>query len=234
MSEEPRTDYTPSVYMVGTKELADAASVFWEYGWDYAEDIEDADVVVFLDSDHDVMPYLYGDGLRVGTKVSLQHDLEYITNLRSCNIGEQVLVGIGTGAQFLNVMVGNGKLWQHVTDHNDKHTIINTTDGTCLVASSKHRQVMIPGSQGDVVYRANHKPETRRDCDNKLVPYEANEPGDAEVIMYHDSLCLCFQPLPYIPLDYNKACTELFFHLLSHYLNDEETSLLETQAKERE
>lgn len=142
----------------------------------------------------DVLPALYGERLMPQTRISMARDLDEVTFYKMLH-HQRYKVGICRGAQFLNVMSG-GRLWQHVEGHaigTKKHLIkIWGTDETAEV-TSRHHQMMIPGSDAWTI--ADACCATKKES-----PFEViNTPkgwNDPEIIYYHSTNSLCFQPHP--------------------------------------
>lgn len=208
------------------------------YGYDYVPNPKDALFVVFAGGP-DIHPMFYGE--RKGSLVSCDYtrDLMDLHLLRSLN-EDQVPVGICRGAQFLNVMVGNGRLWQHVNNHQNDHVMVLDTNakdmdrggdlfkrGDSVMVTSTHHQMMIPGPGGDVWAHSHTATEkyghgTKPVIKHDTVQSKMND-KDAEVVYYwtpsHTSGALCFQPHPeYINDPKSDETTAVFFALLEQGL----------------
>lgn len=193
-------------------------------GFMRTDDIGDADIVVFPGG-ADVNPFLYGEKRHSTTQIDYYSDMEDISILKKCT-DRQAKVGICRGAQFLNVMVGNGKMYQHVTDHAvyGLHTmkLCRPLKGFCeeVEVTSTHHQMMIPGPGGDVLYAANRAMLKCTDEDETRYQ-EATRAGiydDTEVVLYNDRQTLCYQPHPEYLDKGNYFNRECFWGLIAENL----------------
>lgn len=190
------------------------------------ENVEDADIIVF-GGGADINPILYGQPLIKGTYIDIVADRMDIAVLRASR-RNQPKIGICRGAQFLNVMVGNGSLFQHVGDHNmlGGHRIYELDkdgkpiDKNGIWASSTHHQMMIPGENGVILWATNvallkkHAHVTYRLTETQA----SSNYSDPEVVYYVNHDTLCFQPHPEMSGEANKECRKLFFELVDTYL----------------
>lgn len=191
-------------------------------GFRRVNEIRDADVVVF-GGGADINPFLYGENRNRGTVVSYECDITDIKNLKLCG-DFQSKVGICRGAQFLNVMVGGGKLYQHVSNHSLSGTHqmkLMQTKGyehysPLVDVTSTHHQMMIPGDNGEVVYAANIALEkcTDSSVQNYTEAGRVQIYDDPEVIRYYDRSTLCYQPHPEYDGKHNRDNKEVFLALL--------------------
>ncbi len=191
-------------------------------------DVGDADVVVFPGG-ADVNPFLYGAKRHPTTQVDYNLDMRDLQVLK--NIGDyQSKVGICRGGQFLNCVVGNGRLYQHVTDHAiyGMHDMHRTHDryknySEIVGVTSTHHQMMIPGQGAEVIYCANLAKSKETD-DEKKVYTDANRANvydDVEVVFYPDRQTLCYQPHPeYLNDPGNYFNREVFIGLVADLLLD--------------
>lgn len=196
------------------------------YGYASSTDVADADVVVFPGG-YDISPLLYGEYLMKGTSCRLQDDLVDLACLRKTRKG-QAKVGICRGAQFLNVMVGNGTLWQDVSDHaiTGGHDIYeldkngNAVLNSKILATSTHHQMMRPSSHGTVLWSANLAKTKYSSKDT----YHANTMerhfiyDDPEVVYYQAEHTLCFQPHPEYTDKKYAPLRDMFFEHIDMYL----------------
>lgn len=183
------------VYIVGGN--ASITQMFMANGWRVVDHAEDSNLLCFTGG-ADVSPMLYGEVRGPYTDIDLARD-EREANIYYENLGNRPMVGICRGGQFLNVMNG-GKLIQHVRGHTRDHMMRDLTSGLEIRVTSTHHQMMIPADTGKVLAYAN---------DN-----------DTEVVVYRNTMCLCYQPHPeYVGL--YDPCQAYFFKLIANELNKE-------------
>lgn len=200
--------------------------LFEDHGFTYTEKLSEADVVVF-GGGADISPLLYGERRLSTTQTNIEADMKDIQSLRNANKNAR-FVGICRGAQFLNVMVGGGKLYQHVTSHAvaDGHAMYplsvagHLIEIEGLMVNSTHHQMMIPHPSGSILFGASEA--TIRQTFNSRETYSMNDLNkedhvDPEVIVYPQSGCLCWQPHPEFD-NAGKEHRELFFDTLETYL----------------
>ncbi len=182
------------------------------------------DAVVFPPGD-DISPFLYGEVKYKRTTCNLVRDMTENRLYRKIpnNVPK---IGIGRGAQFLNIMNG-GSLWQNVSGHLVNHDVINFSDGETYFVSSKHHQEMIPAKHG--LNTLGAAVADVKETPHKLIRYDValdkakNNYRDVEGVYYEDTASYCFQPRVYgTPL--HKAelnSNELFFEHMENYLKDQ-------------
>ncbi len=193
----------PKFYMSRTD--VGLSNLFNFCNFERVQEVYDADLVVF-GGGADINPFLYGEKRNPSTYVDYEADQADIKTLRQCG-DYQSKVGVCRGGQFLNVMVGNGTLWQHVTDHGiggvhaaKKIYEDKTYDflPAMLDVTSTHHQMMRPGETGEVVYAANRA--LSKENEKNVITYEKDKRpdkwDDAEVVFYPDRLTCCWQPHP--------------------------------------
>ena len=190
-------------------------------------DVGDADIVVF-GGGADVNPFLYGANRHPTTQVDYFSDMQDLQTLKK--VGDyQAKVGICRGAQFLNCIIGNGRLYQHVTNHAiagyHEMKLANQLKGFAeeVSVTSTHHQMMIPGNGAEVIYCANLAMEKFTDTNHTKYSENnrKNTYDDVEVVYYADRSTLCYQPHPeYLNKD-NYDNREVFIGLVCEYLIDE-------------
>lgn len=201
-------------------------NMFNATGFQRVADIGDADVVIFPGG-YDVNPFLYGAKRHPTTQVDYFTDMEDLKVLKQ--IGDyQAKLGICRGAQFLNCLVGNGKLYQHVTDHaiGGYHTMYASAKvkgfAEEVEVTSTHHQMMIPGQGAEVIYCANIS--MSKATDEKETIYSKDTRAkvfdDVEVVYYPDRTTLCYQPHPEYLGKANYFNREVFFGLVCENLLD--------------
>ncbi len=197
-------------------------------GWQRTSDVSEADLVVFPGG-ADVNPFLYGEKRHPTTQIDYFSDMEDLKCLKQCS-DKQPKVGICRGGQFLNVMVGNGSLYQHVTHHAiatlHEMRLGRPLDGfsKSVDVTSTHHQMMIPGPGGEVLYAANRSMEKNKaeETTRYVVEHRDNIWDDAEVILYEDRNCLCYQPHPEYTVKGNYYNREVFFGMIDRFMMDSE------------
>ncbi len=174
------------------------ASFFREHGFHVTYDPWDHyDAAVFT-SGPDVSPFLYGARRRPGTYSDFTRDMKENRFYRDLE-PKTPKIGIGRGAQFLNVMAG-GTLWQHVTGHTDNHHLMDFFTGESLTVTSKHHQEMVPTSEAHILGMSNVAEKKYGEAGELTFDVIANDSTDAcndvEVVYYKAQNSFCFQPRP--------------------------------------
>ena len=182
-------------------------------GWALVMNVEDADLVMFTGG-ADVNPALYGEEEHPKTFHQPPRDREDKKVWEQASQLGLPMVGICRGGQFLNVMNG-GKMYQHVVGHANggTHELVDTRSGEVLQVSSTHHQMMREGERGEVIAHGGNLCKTKEEMDSKGVLYTSGTvEKDVEVVLYKDTLTLCFQPHPefFSPL---HECP-IYFHKL--------------------
>lgn len=202
-----------STYDEGIRKL------FTDRGYRHTSDPMAADVVIFTGG-ADVTPFLYGERRHPTTHSSFMRDLAELKLLHRLR-WETPKIGICRGAQFLNVTVGRGLLFQDVDNHTREHEITDLYTGQTILASSTHHQMMRPGPGAEILWVATES--TRKS--NDTATWEATNPKikadfwtDPEVVYYDDGSTLCFQPHPEMrDVKFDKL-REMFFDTVETYL----------------
>lgn len=176
-----------------------------------------ADFILFTGGP-DILPLLYGEEKLPKTYVDFTRDMLDIGTLRAVSRpNSQVLLGICRGAQFLNVMMGNGTLWQNVDNHNKgSHQAIDTTTGNIIGVSSTHHQMMIPGAGGKILLKAYESTKFEASTWDFKVD-KPEEEVNPECIVYDTVNTLCYQPHPEFDGPSNRACREYFFNTIEEF-----------------
>ena len=231
MSTVIKTTNVPTYYMASQD--TQVRAMFGLRGFERVFEPDKADFVIFTGG-ADVSPFLYGEPRHSKTVTSFTRDLQDITTLRKCG-HNQVKIGICRGAQFLNVMLGNGRLYQHVEGHATAggHTAKETYDGGReFLVSSTHHQMMIPGSSGKVLLAAA-KSLSKETASTTIYRQrnlaDKNFYDDPEAVIYQDYDTFCFQPHPEYTGALNKDCRDYFFETIACYWlsNSQEKALAE-------
>lgn len=224
-----KMDKRPTYFINETDK--DIRIMMGQNGYRRVDKVGDADFVLFTGGP-DVCPLLYGETKHPRTNASLLRDRRDINLLRRCKSPqEQVKVGICRGAQFLNVMVGNGTLWQHVDKHDKGYHDAIDNQGSIIRVSSTHHQVMQPGIDGKTLLHSFES--TKMEADSWEWELDKAEDCDQpEVVLYLEQNTLCFQPHPEIRETENNACCKLFFDLLDEYfLNKSQSEAVAAHKK---
>jgi hypothetical protein len=169
----------------------------------------------------DICPMLYGERMLPATTINLPRDLKEISFIRSLH-HERLKVGICRGGQLLNALAG-GRMWQHVDGHLKSHNMIVSSHSGPIRVSSRHHQMMIPGSSAWTIGYAKESLEKVNETfgENELTTeqLEKNPFSEPEVIYYENQHSLCFQPHPEdsdVP-----ECTDFFFECIDAIWSDE-------------
>lgn len=117
-------------------------------------------------------------------------------------VGSKFMLGICRGAQLLNCMNG-GSLWQHVTDHQQDHDMVDLTSGEVFEVTSTHHQMMKPNlSLGQLIGVSNicRSRENGSQREVLIQSKDIKSGHDVEVVWYLNSRSLCIQGHPeYVP-----------------------------------
>lgn len=235
---------TPTFYIVSQNMVV--AHMMRVYGYNQVHRINEAAVVIWTGGP-DIHPMLYGQSLNKLTRPNFVRDKQDIAALREIE-QEQALVGICRGAQFLNVMVGNGSLYQDVDHHatGKMHLAYDVYDKTQLSVTSTHHQMMIPGVNGDVLLTARESYKFFGESDRTPVKFFRGitdlydgPPVDIEAMCYWsyatENNVLCYQPHPeYMASSKCDNNTKKFFNYLETYcLSKHLTDIVEEQRGQR-
>lgn len=175
----------------------------------------DYDVAIFHgdDTDGDITPLLYGAKAIKGIKPSFELDRRWIHEYHELP-HSFLKVGIGRGAQFLNVMSG-GALWQKVVGGHQgpscSHDIQVHETGQLLHVHSDHKCLMRPGLQATILASGKAAISV---ADDQEVMETLNDGAyrDPEIIYYEHTNSLCFQASPW--LAGTKEYQKVFFGLV--------------------
>lgn len=173
---------------------------------------EDFDAIMMTGGE-DVSPKLYDQKAIPETRVNEKRDLLEFGFLNKKG-KHYPKVGICRGGQLLNVFSG-GRMWQDVDGHaiQGLHAV-QLEDGTTKMMSSTHHQMMIPNKGARIIGKAKKSSikkdaiQTRKIQDNKW--------EDIEILWYHRTQSLCFQPHP--EYEYCLEFRPYFFHLVYKFI----------------
>lgn len=179
--------------------------------------VDDADIVVWTGG-QDIYPRLYNEEPLNSTYYTLERDKYDLKVLEKAVAKNKFLVGICRGAQLLNVIPNNGKLWQDVDNHGSGyHKVYDVLSQTWINTNSVHHQMMKPGPQAEIVAYTNKS--TYRKSEGMLLksPYlegstvEIERNKDIEVLYYAGTKSLLVQ---FHPEFGHKETTDYFFELM--------------------
>lgn len=198
------------VYIVDGDSLI--ASMFRKQGWEVTADFDSADLIQFTGGE-DVSPHLYGEERHPSTYNSEARDRKEIEVFERAQDANKPMAGICRGGQFLNVMAG-GRMFQHVSRHTCDHLITDTETGNQLMATSTHHQMMRPARDGLLVATASQMGFKQHMVNDE--PHNVEEAIDTEVVFYHRTNSLCFQPHPEY-VSHTSSLSVYYFSLLERF-----------------
>lgn len=153
----------------------------------------------------DISPSLYGEKkLPVTQDPDNRRDAAEVAMYKRF-IGVPKL-GICRGAQLLNVLNG-GSLYQHVDGHVSGQHYVEDVDGSRVLVSSIHHQMLRPHKDGKLIAWAFLS--SARNSGEETDTSKAHK--DPEVVFYEKTGSLCFQGHPEFGPD---SCTNYFFNLI--------------------
>jgi gamma-glutamyl-gamma-aminobutyrate hydrolase PuuD len=206
----------PTVFIVAPS--WDYETMFKENGFTLVDNVNDADLLCFTGGE-DVSPHMYGEEAHVTTYSSFRRDEEEKEIFLKAKALGLPMVGVCRGGQFLNVMSG-GSLWQNVDGHaiGGTHPVLDIDTGRSIDCTSTHHQMMIVGRDGLLVGSAQQGSFKQCVTDGVVVTEQSDEDTvDVEIVYYHGTSSLCFQPHP----EYfakGEDCPTYFFELITKYL----------------
>lgn len=193
----------------------DYIRMFYENGWNGANDIMDADVICFTGGE-DVDPEFYGEKALSVSRFNTSRDNFEMEVYCKAVVEDIPMVGICRGGQFLNVMSG-GSLWQDVNGHLGRHEIKDTFSGEIIQGmSSTHHQMMRPCKDGKIL--AHAAKSTLKLGFGQEMKRDTPEMDDVEVVWYENGKSLCFQPHP--EFGGYPDCRTYFFDLFDKYIGE--------------
>lgn len=200
-----------AVYVHGYFAKEATQNMFYQKGYEVVDDIVLSDIVVLLGGD-DINPAIYGEKPAGAIGFRDERDADDIATIKAA--GNRFKVGICRGAQLLNCVPNNGKLWQDVDRHEyGDHSVTDLVTGLGYIVNSIHHQQMIPGPQGEIIAYTNlcgtkfgYKKDWHSDRDG--------DDRDVEAVFYPDTKSLCVQWHP----EFKGADSEkYFFELMDRY-----------------
>lgn len=184
-------------YILGGAFFGDVVRLFAEAGFERADSVEEADVVVFSGGT-DVNPALYGAQRHPRTQASNTTRDEYEKAVYELALKEgKIMYGICRGAQFLHVMNG-GELWQHVEGHaGPDHLIYDLDDDLCVEVTSYHHQMLALNTKLEVLAVCVDQISRRFESDTMTLALGESETEiEIEAGYYLDTKCLFVQGHP--------------------------------------
>lgn len=173
------------------------------YGMKEESDPGQADILVF-NGGADIATEIYNE-LPIYRGIPAQQSKrdKFEISLYDQFVGHKFMLGICRGAQLLNCLNG-GKLWQHVTDHQRDHKMVDLTTGEVMTVTSTHHQMMRPHKDlGQVIGVANISESKECEMTAERVTVFSNdikEGTDIEAVWYPNTRSLCIQGHPeYVP-----------------------------------
>jgi gamma-glutamyl-gamma-aminobutyrate hydrolase PuuD len=177
---------------------------------------DDADLVVFTGSGHDIDPQLYGQMKHESVSLDPALDKANLTLFNFCANRGIPMFGVCGGAQLLHVANG-GALYQDVDGHNAAHTMWDAPGKQFIDRiSSVHHQMCMPNEEGGMEIIGFSHNSRDRWTNNKEVEHGTHR--DIEAFFYRDTCCLGVQGHPEYS-GYNKY-TVWCLEQIDHYLNE--------------
>lgn len=204
----------PKVFIVGGN--IQYRNMFLERGWTLVDRPSEADLFQFCGG-ADVDPTLYGHTQHPTTSTSKVCDN---IDMAHYELAERLGIpraGICRGGQFLNVMSG-GLMVQDCNGHATYggHRAVDLRDGSELLVSSTHHQMMHPSDDGVVLCIAHMATRKEAHINGSVVDVTDTHGDDVEAVYYEHTKSLCFQPHPEFG-GYDK-CRDLYFSLIKDCL----------------
>jgi gamma-glutamyl-gamma-aminobutyrate hydrolase PuuD len=153
---------------------------------------DDADLVVFTGSSHDIDPQLYGQPPHKSVTLNPALDKANLSLFSFCKNRGIPMFGVCGGAQLLHVANG-GALYQDVDGHNSGHTMWDIRNKEFIQSvSSVHHQMCIPNTDMEIL-GTSHAAKERW-----LNPLECvrGSRADVEAFFYRETMCLGVQGHP--------------------------------------
>lgn len=136
--------------ILGGAFFGSVVSLMAECGFERAETVDEADLIVFVGG-ADINPELYGQKCLPTTSFSPFRDEKEKAVYEEALLLNKPMFGICRGAQFLHAMNG-GELWQHVDGHGGRdHIIYDIEEDVTVQANSYHHQMLCLNDKIEVV-----------------------------------------------------------------------------------
>ncbi len=182
----------------------------------------------------DVSPFLYGEKRIKKSLTDFPRDMRE-NNLYRALPMRCPKIGIGRGAQFLNVMNG-GTLHQHVTGHTSPHAVIDVMTGNEMQVTSYHHQEMIVPELGDILCCANAADKKEGPLGVQGIDIASNAKSkmyaDTEVAYFEPTKSLLFQPRPEMDVETTpgKNTKNLFFQYYEEWILPESKGMFRIKS----
>ena len=190
-------------YKIDTLKFQHFSKLFEKEGALLSDDPKQDYDIVIAPPGEDIHPFLYGQKKLDKTQPNYIRDLAENSFLRNVPRNKPK-VGIGRGAQLLNVIYG-GSLYQHVTGHVAPHILHDYVTGTDILVNSYHHQEMILPSHAWVAAAASSADRKVTPDGTEMYDYSTNMIKgyyyDTEVGFLEDENVLLFQPDPTLQLN---------------------------------
>lgn len=219
------------VYIQGRAFYGITADTFRNLGggkYEIIANLPDADIVVWTGGE-DISPAIYNERPIPGVYGSKARDYQDLKAVDEAVKLNKFLVGICRGAQLLNCVPNEGKLWQDVNGHNgNNHPAFDCITGQWIEVNSVHHQMMIPGPGAEILCWA--KEATRRESATDVWVKPLGKAGinplekdkDIEVLWYPKTQSLCPQ---FHPEFGHPETTRYFFRLMDAYYWGKQASI---------
>lgn len=210
-----------AVYILPGAWYPETVKLFAKAGFRKSDDIEDADLVVFLGG-ADVSPSFYNETPLQKTNSNLERDMAEKTVFEECVSKEIPMMGICRGAQFLHVM-NDGVLWQHVENHAGvDHHIIDLDDDVRILSNSFHHQMVALNDELDVLAVCENQVSKKFEAGSmtmNIASIGEGEVGEIEIEAgtYEKTKTFFVQGHPEVG---NKQYQSWVFHKLKEFLVD--------------
>lgn len=153
---------------------------------------DDADLVVFSGSGHDVNPKLYNRTAHSSTFINDVLDKSNLSLYAFCYKRGIPMMGVCGGAQILHVAQG-GELYQDVDNHNTPHAAWDPHEKLYFDRiSSVHHQMCVRNNKMEVLLEAHKSRHRARDAEVTDIGTLA----DVEAFFYRDACIIGFQGHP--------------------------------------
>lgn len=208
-----------------------------EAGFEKADSVEDADVVVFTGG-ADVNPSLYEQEKLPNTFCNPSRDEEEREIYKKCLELGKVCFGICRGMQLLAVL-NDCELWQHVDNHaGNSHYIYDIDLDVRVMATSVHHQMVIPNDDMEII--AITEKQISRTFRNANLYINLDAPGsnnaaeiELEACAFHDTKCFLVQGHPEVGTQEYKSWTfETLKRLMDDWTEAEEEDELNAHVEE--
>lgn len=193
----------------------DIVQMFAEAGFERANTVSDADVVVFAGG-ADINPALYGQEKLDVTWFNQARDDREVEAYRLAREQDKPMFGICRGAQFLHAMNG-GELWQDVSGHGGgSHYIVDLDEDVRVLSTSIHHQMLKVNDRINVLAVCEEQISYRFQDDRDTRVVDASDVEDNEIEIeagtYTDTKCFFVQGHPEIGCKEYRSWTFSKFH----------------------